>query len=214
MISNNIVHDNQGIGLWTDSHGKYMTYDHNSSHNNYGGIRYEVSEHGTITNNTVYGNGSSGNDQITYTSSDYGVISGNTVFVGVPGPSTSGSMSGGIAVDNTGRSDGFKVTHVQVTHNTIKFDPNARNYLGVGLDDYASQPDVYTDPTNYFDYNTYYVPVLGNKNWYWGERGPLVAPGPNPVTWSAWQANGEDQHGSVIQAAAITPQELRKPRAR
>ena len=214
MISNNVVHDNRGIGLWTDGHGEYMTYDHNTSYNNYGGIRYEVSEHGTITNNTVYGNGSSGNDQITYTSSDYGVISGNTVFVGVPGPYTSGSMSAGIAVDNTGRSDGFKVTHVQVTHNTIKFDPSADNYLGVGLDDYASQPDVYTDPTNYCDYNSYYVPVLGNRNWYWGERGSLVAPGPNPVTWSMWQTNGEDLHGSVIQAAVITPQQFRNPRAR
>jgi parallel beta-helix repeat protein len=211
-ISNNTVHDNQGVGLWTDGHGEYMTYDHNTSYNNYGGIRYEVSEHGTITNNTVYGNGASGSDQITYTSSDYGVISRNIVSVGVAGPYTSGSMSGGIAVDNTGREDGFKVTHVRVIHNTITFDRNAGGYLGAGLDDYASQPDVYSDPTNYFDYNTYYVPLLGNKNWYWGERPSSVRPGPNSVTWSTWQANGEDLHGSVIQGIGIEPGQRPKPR--
>src|SRR5208282_3052610 len=105
IISNNIVHDNQGVGLWTDVHGDYMTYDHNTSYNNYAGIRYEVSEHGTITNNTVYGNGGSGEDQITYLGSDYGVISGNVVSVGIKGPYTSGRMPGGIAVDNTARSD-------------------------------------------------------------------------------------------------------------
>jgi len=96
-----------------------------------------------------------GNGQITYRASDYGVIFGNTIFVEVSGPFTSGSRPGGIAVNKTARPDGFKVTHVQVTHNTIKLDPNAGNYLGVGLDDYASQRDLHTDRTNYFDDNTY-----------------------------------------------------------
>jgi parallel beta-helix repeat protein len=195
-ISNNIVHDNQGTGLWSDVHSKYDTYDHNTSYNNYAGIRYEVSTYGTITNNTVYGNGLTGNTvgQINAVDSAYLTISGNTVYVGIPGPWGPGTF--GIGIGNDGRSDGFKTTNVEVTNNTVTFSSAAAALSVVGLTDYDNEPDIFTYDGNYFDYNTYYVPVLGEKNWYWGEN--PKGRGINPVTWSAWQDAGQDLHGSVI----------------
>lgn len=208
-FTNNIVHDNYGPGIWFDVHSDHITIDHNTSYNNTIGISYEISHTGTITNNTVYGNGWSGHgqDQIDCRSCDYTTISGNTVTVGVAGPWSQGM--GGIEISN-GRTDGFTVTHNQVTNNTITIVPGSPSYAEAGgLADYAlstkgaPQSGIFTDPTNYFDYNTYYAPSLSGSYWFWGENSSNQ--GPNKLDWSHWQTAGQDRHGSLVQKLASLP---------
>jgi parallel beta-helix repeat protein len=191
MISRNRVHDNLGIGLFTDSGGTFNTYDHNTSYNNlYGGIRYEISRYGTIENNTVYGN--QGHEaQITYTGSDHGRITGNLV--------TDNIGNGGIAVWNilgTTNHQNFtvyKVTDMQVTGNTIILNAPTP-HLATGLIDVGIplQPSIFSDPTNIWANNTYEVATLPwtAKNWAWGENGGNS----NNMTFSSWLselANGD-----------------------
>ena len=189
-VSYNIVHDNLGSGLFTDAGGTYNTYDHNTSYNNSAnGIRYEVSRYGTITNNFVYGNQA----QIVYTGSDHGRISGNTVI-------QNSSSQGAILVVNTvgTRTDNasYLITDTQVTGNTIWIASNGVN-VAAGLRDQAQppQPSIYTDSTNFFDYNVYEFSASVRSSWIWGE----VANSFQPISWSAWQADGQDPHGTTMQ---------------
>jgi parallel beta-helix repeat protein len=198
-FTNNVVHDNFGPGIWFDEHSDHITIDHNTSYNNTAGIIYEISHAGTITNNSVYGNGWSGygQNQISCASCDYTTIAGNIVTVGVSGPLSPGA--GGISIRN-GRTDGFTVAYDQVINNSITMVSGSPQYANAGgLADYASPPapSIFTDPTNYFDYNTYYVPSFNGAYWYWGELS--VGGGPNKVNWSEWQTAGNDTHGSLIQ---------------
>ncbi|MBV8357007.1 MAG: right-handed parallel beta-helix repeat-containing protein, partial [Deltaproteobacteria bacterium] len=190
-ISNNIAHDNFGTGLFVDGGGTHDTFDHNTSYNNYGdGIRYEISRYGVITNNIVYGNNAPGLAQILYTGSDHGRISGNTV---------SDNGSGAIIVVNTvgGRAGiVYQVTDTQVTGNMIGISYN-QNDVTAGLIDHAQppQPSIFSDPTNFFDYNVYeFFTVSQRSSWSWGETANLL----QPISWSAWQANGQDRNGAVI----------------
>jgi parallel beta-helix repeat protein len=186
-ISNNIAHDNNGVGLWTDSGGTYMTYDGNTSYNNnQEGIRYEISRYGTITNNTVYGN--SPYAQIVYTGSDHGRISGNTV--------TDNGNGAIVVVNNYGTRSGtvYTVTDVQVTGNTIWLSSSGRD-TAAGLIDGANplEPSIYTDPTNFFNNNTYEFSGSIRSSWLWGE-GSVE----DPISWSTWQAGGQDLDGTVM----------------
>ena len=195
MVSNNIVHDNNGSGLWTDDGGTYITYNHNTSYNNFGdGIRYEISRYGTITNNVVYGNTNPSLAEIAYAGSDHGRIAGNTVvdFAG----------HGAIAVTNIVGSRPnstetiYKVTDTQVTGNTIEILSGKRNTFEAGLIDHAqpSQPSIFSDPTNFFNNNIYEFPHLSTSSWHWGET-----PAPLQVlSWSTWQANSQDMNGQVL----------------
>ena len=204
MISNNIVHDNKGPGLWSDVHARYDTYDNNTVYNNTEGIRYEVSEYGTITNNTIYGNGPAGSGfgQIDSVASHDVTVSGNTITVGITNPY--GNGSGGIGVGNSGRRDGFTATHIHVTNNTVTFSSPADTADAVGLSDYANQSEIFTSDDNYFDYNTYYVPAQNNENWHWSES--PTGQGPNGVTWNTWRAKGEDLHGHMtLRVSAPAP---------
>jgi parallel beta-helix repeat protein len=186
-ISNNVAHDNNGPGLWTDDGGTYNTYEGNTAYNNNGnGIRYEISRYGTITNNTVYGN--IDNVQITYTGSDHGRISGNIVtdegHTGIGVVNTVGSRGGTV----------YQVTDTQVTGNTISISSTGNDVV-IGLLDHAqpSQPGIYTDPTNFFDYNMYQFSGSVRPSWLWGEVADFL----QPISWSSWQAAGQDLHGTI-----------------
>jgi parallel beta-helix repeat protein len=187
-ISNNVVHDNYGTGLHVDSGGTYDTINDNTSYNNLGGIRYEVSQYGTITNNTVYGNTQLG--AISWAGSAHGRISGNTVV--------DTGHGGGIFISNiVGTRPGniiYEVTDVQATGNTIWVNP--KDNVAAGIADFAipSEPSIFTDPTNFFDYNVYEFPALSRAVWLWGES---TKP-PTPMSWAVWQGLGQDPHGQVM----------------
>jgi len=193
-ISNNIVHDNYGTGLWTDEGATHNTYEHNTSYNNFGGgIRYEISRYGVIKNNIVYGN--TKNAQIVYTGSDHGRISGNTV---------TNDGRGGIFVQNiVGTRTGatiYKVVDTQVVGNTIVIS----NSLGIaaGMLDFAQppQPGIFSDPSIFFDHDVYKLPEQfrpanmpeSELLWCWGEN---PGRGPRRVNWDEWQALRQDREG-------------------
>src|SRR5262249_18753608 len=144
-------------------------------------IRYELSQHGTITNNTVYGN--TGLPQITYAGSNYGIITGNLVTVG--------AKAGGILVNNIGstRNNGFttyKATGMQVTGNTVVLGGGGK--IANALVDQAipAEAGIFTDKTNVWASSTYQVLTLpwSNLSWAWGESGGNSAG--TPVNWATW----------------------------
>jgi parallel beta-helix repeat protein len=199
-ISDNVVHDNYGPGLWTDDGGIHDTYDHNTVYDNFGGgIRYEISRYGVITNNTVYGN--TKNAQIVYTGSDHGRISGNRVIDG---------GHGAIIVVNTvgtrprSREPIYRLVDTQVTGNTIESECNPHAIPAVGLIDRARPPEpgIFSDPTNFFDHNVYRFPngrefgdrFSGMHCWIWGENTGR----PKAVSWSAWRVYGQDPNGVAM----------------
>jgi parallel beta-helix repeat protein len=187
-ISNNIAHDNYGPGLWSDDGAAYNNYDYNTSYNNFaGGIRYETSRYGVITNNTVYGN--TKNAQIVYTGSDHGRITGNTVI---------DNGHGGIVVLNTvGSRKGtvYQVVDTQVTGNMIWISSNATDVVAGSLDKaQPAQPGIFTNPTNFFDYNIYQFSGSVRASWRWGETASSL----KPMSWSAWRASSQDPHGTVM----------------
>ena len=198
-ISNNIVHDNYGPGLWTDGGATHNTYDHNTSYSNVGGgIRYEISRYGVIENNTVYGN--TKNAQIVYTGSDHGRITGNLVIA---------NRNGGIFVQNIvgnrGRDIVYKVVDTQVTGNTIIISDQTQ--IAAGMLDYARapQPEIFSDSTNVFDHNVYkfshQIRFASARQdgpfWCWGEN---PGRGPKRVTWSDWHASGQDRNGTLARS--------------
>ena len=205
-ISNNVVHDNYGVGLWTDAGASYNTYDHNICYDNVGGIYYEISRYGVIKNNTVYGNTKFA--QIVYTGSDHGRITGNTVV---------DNGTGAIYIQNiVGTRPGttiYPLTDTQVTNNTIVIlKPKS---VAAGLRDFArpSEPGVFTDPTNLFEGNVYkfsgqpqfsgLLRFASNRPsgpfWYWGENG---ARGSQRVDWRNWQTSGHDRQGRLVRSSA------------
>jgi parallel beta-helix repeat protein len=189
MISNNVAHDNYGPGLWTDVNATYNTYDHNTSYNNYnGGIRYEISRYGVITNNLVYGNTKSA--EIVYTGSDHGRISGNTVI-----DNGWGAIGVWNIVGTRPNTQIYQVADTQVTNNTVQVPATVHQGVVAGLQDFASphEPRIFGDPTNFFDYNTYQFEGASRSAWHWGETSNVYI----SINWSAWQAGGEDLHGRV-----------------
>jgi parallel beta-helix repeat protein len=58
VVRDNHVHDNSGMGLWTDIDNIYTLYEGNRVENNSGsGISHEISYDAVIRNNTLVGNG-------------------------------------------------------------------------------------------------------------------------------------------------------------
>ena len=201
VISNNIVEYNYGNGLWTDSGGQYVTYTGNTSaYNAGGGIRYEISEHGTITDNTVYGNtGVVGdNPQIIYIGSDYGTISGNTVTDYGKGAIHVQNIDCGSRIVCTA----YEVVDTKVTDNTVLLGTETS---AVGLQDYRSplQPEIFDKSSgNVFDNNTYEITESPSKwtvkSWAWGENDGSS----NPVDWNSWRNDGQDSKGALEDAAS------------
>ncbi|MBV8774468.1 MAG: right-handed parallel beta-helix repeat-containing protein [Deltaproteobacteria bacterium] len=200
-IRNNVVHDNYGTGLWTDEGAIYNTYDHNTCYRNSGGgIRYEISRYGIIENNTVYANRKDA--QIVYTGSDHGRITGNKVV---------NDGAGGIFVQNIvgvrPRVTIYKVIDTQVTGNMVLIlNPVT---IAAGMLDFArpAQPEVFSDPTNLFDYNIYKIAsepqaaslLPPTPSWFWGEN---QGRGPRRVTWHEWRVSGHDTNGSLVTSSA------------
>jgi parallel beta helix pectate lyase-like protein len=188
-VSDNVSHDNVGSGLHADGGATNITFDRNVCYNNTSnGIRYEISRYGTITNNVLYYNGYGYGAQIVYTGSDHGTISGNFVI---------DNGYGAIDVTNAvgARPGAYTVTDTQVTNNTVWLSSTADD-VAVDFEDRAQppQPGIFSDPTNFFDGNTYDFSLGYSRNaWLWGETDNYFA----PMSWANWQANQQDRHGTI-----------------
>lgn len=191
-ITGNTVYSNAGVGLWTDVYGTGDVYDNNASYNNdCEGIRYEISDHGTITNNLVYGNGSGSlciglRNQIAYASSSNGTIRNNDIVTGT-------NMSG-ISIQYTssrgGCGTGCTVPAGMVVSNNRVSITNSGDLAAEAV---SSGGDPTTWQSGVYNTNCYRVAFVpwSNANWRSG-----ITNGPRS-NFANWQAAGEDVAGSV-----------------
>jgi parallel beta-helix repeat protein len=187
FVQSNYVHDNQATGLWDDTDCVGTVFDGNTVINNLGeGIQHEISYNAVISNNIVKGNGNistSGlwNAQILLQASSNVEVYGNTVEVSVRG-------GNGIVLMNEKRGSGIQGAYVAANN---RVHNNTITYLGAngysGIDD--SRED-HTAVGNSF-YSNRYIFVTGSSNsahWMW--------PWPVPMNWKAFQATGQEVHGT------------------
>jgi hypothetical protein len=80
-----------------------------------------------------------------------------------------------------------------VVHNSLTYPSATLALIQNIIGGWDPPPSTMFDPANqnYFDYNTYHFgspTVLAQKNWEWGG---------STLTWSGWQAAGEDPNGTA-----------------
>ena len=189
QVLNNTYSNNNGVGLWGDCGATGSIFSGNTiTGNRLDGIRYEISHSGTISNNTLTNNAqyrgtgacTHGSREIVLTESDHTNVTNNTITSNCAGITmTQGTRN--LAVLNS------------VVHNSLTFPSVTLALIQNVIGGWDPPPSTMFDPANqnYFDYNTYDFgspTLLAQKNWQWG--------GSN-VTWSGWQAAGEDTNGTA-----------------
>lgn len=204
-ISYNTVHDNLGMGLWSDVFASQITYSDNVVYGNTGeGIRIEVSDRNSIIHNTVYGNGFGNPDegnqkgpQIHYASSSHAVIKDNIV-------TASANSRGGIIVDynakREGCGQGCKLPQeMNISGNRITVsDPDVP---AMQVADYSNTFEQWGGSVQ-FEQNTYCLPGSGNgKHFKYGNGNP-----PPPINFKDWQKRGQDGHGQLSAGACSADQ--------
>jgi Glycosyl hydrolases family 28/Bacterial Ig-like domain (group 3)/Right handed beta helix region/Bacterial Ig-like domain (group 2) len=186
VVKLNNVHDNNGIGLWTDGGNVNTLYDSNTVTNNFNeGIKHEISYSAVISNNIVKGNGYSpsvwlGNGQICIQNSSNVEVLGNTVEVPVA------SGGNGIVIINQNRGTGKLgplISANDYVHNNTVTYLGPLGFSGAG-DDTGGTP-----PTgDSFDYNQYTVVKAAGWHWRWFQN-------TNWMNWSQFRVAGQELHG-------------------
>jgi len=169
LVSNNYVHSNYGVGLWTDIDNVNSTIEDNIVFNNARiGIYHEISYAAVIRNNIVKSNnvfympGVYGGQIQVAESSDTEVY-GNTVVVNAAG-------GNGISVVNTTRGSGSQGewwSHNNYVHHNTIVHLRQDGFSGVQVHNYDIDR-FWREHNNRFDYNTYYVlNESHDKLWKW-----------------------------------------------
>jgi parallel beta-helix repeat protein len=194
LVAYNVVHDNiVSPGLWTDSYTVDVTYDHNTVYNNgYAGIRYEISDQGTITNNTVYNNGlaqvSGQVWEIDYANSSHGTIQNNLITVSAVNPGIiihySNTLQCSRPPDNSCTVPVGMNISGNVIQGLVSGSKAARAVSNSGSTTAWQLPGM-------FDRNCYQVSNLPwtNVNWELGTETYTN------INFTAWQAGGQDVNG-------------------
>lgn len=218
QYTNNYVHDNYGMGPWTDGRNVDTLFENNIVDDNDGaGIMHEISFSATIRNNLLRGNGrnwgSSNNAGIFISSSRDVKVTGNTIVVsataGIKGGRPSGRM--GITIlqgqryqqycDGPVREAGSleKVCvarNNQIENNTIEYT-SYLHYLGGG-NGYSGSgvlKDLNVTPAgNVFRGNSYLAPDCNEERWFWVDT--THNNDSYRGSFARWQAAGNDPNGS------------------
>ena len=186
IVRGNEVHDNYGAGLWWDGFNKNaQVYDNVVYNNRNWGIMWELSNGGAkIHHNTLFGNGI-GDGSANWASNVQLLVS-----------CSDGSIGGIEIFENT--IDGIAYPHGLINHschptrtsgvyvhdNTITLRaPSTR----VGAAAFSGLTELFS-ANNRFDHNTYRVPDTNAAYWAWNGQ---------TLTWSQWQAFGQDVHGTL-----------------
>lgn len=187
---NNYVHDNTGMGIWSDGNVR-GTYENNTAANNSGGgIFLEINWDSIVRNNTVTDNASVAiglscfwGSQIHLNNSSNVQVYGNTV--------TASNGANGICAVHANRGDSapypvFPNALINLTvHNNAIYMNGAGN-SGVVQDMGA------VNSTNSYTVNAYHVSSLTGTFWTW----PSAAA--NPATFAQWQSASQDTGGSQV----------------
>jgi hypothetical protein len=186
---------NQFHGLWFDEGSKNAIVERNVFEGQkLAGLRVEVSDGVTVWHNRFINNSqnpdgscnSTGEIEVAYSLNI--TVSNNTFTSKCAGP----WMNDGASTKNgpTGVPIGQPTTaHVHFIHNKVTYTGTSAmlNPIG-GLDECNETPQM-GDDDNYFDYNTYSLPNLSQRNFMWNCR--------TLMTWAQWQKAGQDAHGSL-----------------
>jgi Right handed beta helix region len=188
IVRGNEVHDNYGSGLWWDTHNRNaQVYGNVIRDNRNWGIFWELSYGGAkIHDNTLTGNGIGdgtanwfSNVQLLVSCSDGGVgrieIYDNTID-GAAYP---------LGLINHSQHP-LRTTGVYVHHNRMTLRSSGDEVGAVAFDGLT---ELFSKAANnVFDSNTYRVTDPGGAYWAWDGQ---------MLTWSQWQAAGNDQYGAV-----------------
>jgi parallel beta-helix repeat protein len=175
-VAGNNVHDNHGIGLWTD-HNNYKTlYENNTVRDNYGpGIMHEISYDATIRNNTV-----TGNAHKFYVGGILIATSSNVTAYGNVLSGNDGGING--IQDNRGSGDRgtFATTGLQVQDNNVSFTVGW-NGVRVNSGTNVTQSGTILYEDNDYDLGSDNTPFLWNNS---------------EITIQHWKTLGFDTNGT------------------
>lgn len=199
-ISNNVVHDNGGPGLWTDINNINVLYEGNLSYDNLSmGIFHEIGYKAIIRNNTCKRNAKTKptgwlyDAQIFISSSRDVDVSCNYVEVDAAG-------GNGITMVQQNRQE-YATNGPHITINNSVHN-NEIVYLGnSGVTGIAGDYDVagLLNGNNQFQNNTYHVLDTNQSLWSW------CAP---PITFSQFQSFQQELSGTVDTKAPFGPGNL------
>jgi parallel beta-helix repeat protein len=173
QITNNIIRDNHGIGIWFDTDNSGTVIDGNLIEgNSYRGIMEEVSYGATISNNTISGNGNlsgwiAGGGIVISTASNVEVF-GNVLVANAQGII-------GFQQDRGSGSQGIYATHDCKIHDNFITMTEGSTGFTMGAE---------RDGTNRF-YNNHYF-LRANDAFIWG----------NSIDIRGWVAAGQDKNGT------------------
>jgi parallel beta-helix repeat protein len=190
VLRRNYVHDNEGSGLWMDTRNAQVLYDNNIVEDNTDeGIFHEISLASTVRNNKLLRNGYI-HPNWTFWLFGAGLLSSTSQGVEAYCNTVEISAKGGNGIDMIAqphaRYDQPSMNNY-FHHNTVVFDGNS-GMTGAAR---GSKTDLccqvfYT--ANKYDYNTYHLPDLTRKAFYWND-------GFN--SFAGFQAAGQEGHGSA-----------------
>jgi parallel beta-helix repeat protein len=181
MVRDNVVHDNNGPGLWTDIDSVGTTYQGNRVYNNAdAGIFHEISGTAVIKDNVVTGNGFGkpewlwGSGILLAASHDV-EVSGNTLFHNAEGIGLVQQDRGNSSVDGAPR-----VLHnIAIRDNVVHLD---RGNAGVVEDN--GDEALFADNTISWT----------DDEWY-GAHGKRFEWNDTEITAAGWRRSGHDVHG-------------------
>jgi hypothetical protein len=186
VVRGNHVHDNGGVGLWTDEACSRVTFVGNLIERNArAGISHEISQRAVIRDNRLIGNGTAGSTwgwhgQIQIQNSQGVEVYGNQVELD---PVRGGN---GIILIQQDRGAGMGLRNIAVTGNTLTMRGGDGTLMGWFADfDAGSVPGANIR----FESNRYSVFSLDPSNDAWSNNAPL--------SFAQWQAAGFDVHGSA-----------------
>ena len=169
VVRGNYSHDNNGIGMWTDSDNIHTLYEDNVVvHNGMGGISHEISYQAIIRNNTLIGNGADDprswwwGNEIQIQNSQNVEVYGNRVEM------TGGGN--GIVMIQQNRGSGtfgtYTTTGNQI-HDNIIVDHDGEGYIG-GVADYNQSGML--SGGNIWSNNQYFMSDGGDRFQWGGDK--------------------------------------------
>jgi hypothetical protein len=181
VVRGNLVHHNDGPGLWCDYDCMNTLFEDNKVDDNaQAGIFYEVSFTAIIRNNLIRRNGS----RVREGPASAGILIAAAKDVSIYGNTLVENASGVIAFqENRGRSDIYKqpfsIDNLDVHDNSITMSSGVH-----GLIQHVTDTTYYTSRNNRFDRNRYH---LGRDvKFMWMDA---------PRSESEWQRYGQDRNG-------------------
>jgi parallel beta-helix repeat protein len=186
---NNNVHDNVGMGIWSDGNVRALYEGNIVSHNSEGGIFHELSWDAIIRNNTVTDNAADmaarscfWGSQIHVNTSSHVEIYGNTV--------TASNGTNGICIVASDRGDAAApyptgAEDNLVHDNIIKMNGSATSGI------VAADGESYSGTA--FSTNTYYVTDDTGDWWFF----PTLTY--EAHSWSEWQGAGQDTGRTLLE---------------